>query len=280
MPDDAFQAALLTAWRELRALRDPELFEPWLHRILTHACYAEARQRRRWSEGIRLLPVEPVHGSDPYLNVDDRDQLDAPFGGSPSSSAPSSSSTTTSGSPLPEVAQRIGIPLGTVKSRMHHATQALRAASRPMPGAVDTPGAIRMTAAKRPRQAASAFLREGPTDLPDPSFDAVRDRIEQTRQRAVIGSIGVPDMNKFLAVGLGVAAVVLAGYIGVQLLGGPAPGGPPVETTSPVESAAEPSTPADGSLPEGPHALSVNADGGLDITVTIAAPGWFGEPGG
>ena len=87
-------------------------------------------------------------------------------------------------------------------------------------------------------------------------------------------------MNKFLAVGLGVAAVVLAGYIGVQLLGGPPPGGPPVETTSPVESAAEPSTPADGSLPEGPHALSVDADGGLDITVSIPAPGWYGEPGG
>jgi hypothetical protein len=35
--DDAVQAALLTAWRDIRALRDPELFEPWLHRILTNA---------------------------------------------------------------------------------------------------------------------------------------------------------------------------------------------------------------------------------------------------
>jgi DNA-directed RNA polymerase specialized sigma24 family protein len=31
------------------------------------------------------------------------------------------------GLPLPEVAVRIGIPLGTVKSRMHHAKRALRA---------------------------------------------------------------------------------------------------------------------------------------------------------
>jgi len=60
--DDAVQAAMLTAWREIRALRDPELFEPWLHRILTNACYTEARRRRRWSERIRVLPVEPVHG--------------------------------------------------------------------------------------------------------------------------------------------------------------------------------------------------------------------------
>ncbi len=121
-------------------------------------------------------------------------------------------------------------------------------------------------------QQLSAFLREGPTDLPDPSFDTVRDRIEQTRQRAVIGSMGVPDMNKFLAVGLGVAAVVLAGYIGVQLLGGPAPGGPaPVETPSPVESVAtEPSAAAAADLPEGPYLFSDE----VPITVTIAAPGW------
>src|SRR6187401_1313453 len=35
--DDAVQAALVTARREIRALRDPDLFEPWLHRILTNA---------------------------------------------------------------------------------------------------------------------------------------------------------------------------------------------------------------------------------------------------
>ena len=47
LADDAVQSALLTAWRDIRALRDPQLFEPWLHRILTNACYAEARRRRR-----------------------------------------------------------------------------------------------------------------------------------------------------------------------------------------------------------------------------------------
>ena len=60
--DDAVQAALLTAWREIRALRDPELFEPWLHRILTNACYTEARRRRRWSEGSGSSPSSPCTG--------------------------------------------------------------------------------------------------------------------------------------------------------------------------------------------------------------------------
>ena len=75
LADDAVQSALLTAWRELRTLRDPERFEPWLHRILTNACYAEARRRRRWSSEIALLTVEPVHGTDEYATVDNRDQL-------------------------------------------------------------------------------------------------------------------------------------------------------------------------------------------------------------
>ncbi len=79
LADDAVQSALLTAWCEIRSLRDPERFEPWLHRILTNACYTEARRRTRWSQAIRLLPVEPTYGSDDYLTVELRDQLDRAF---------------------------------------------------------------------------------------------------------------------------------------------------------------------------------------------------------
>jgi RNA polymerase sigma-70 factor (ECF subfamily) len=125
--DDAVQAALLTAWREIRALRDPELFEPWLHRILTNACYTEARQRRRWSEQIRLLPVEPVHGPDDYLTVETRDQLERAFQRLTVEQRAVLVFHHYIGLPLPDVAERLGVPLGTVKSRMHHAKRALRA---------------------------------------------------------------------------------------------------------------------------------------------------------
>jgi len=70
-----------------------------------------------------------------------------------------------------------------------------------------------------------AFLTDGPTELPDPSFDAVRDRMETTRQRVVIGPWRFPDMNKLVPIGLGAAAVVVAIFIGIQLLGPPASGG-------------------------------------------------------
>ncbi len=57
LAEDAVQSALIVAWRELRTLRDPDRFEPWLHRILTNECYAEARRRARWSANIRVVPV-------------------------------------------------------------------------------------------------------------------------------------------------------------------------------------------------------------------------------
>ena len=44
-----------------------------------------------------------------------------------------------------------------------------------------------------------AYLVDGPTELPDPSFDAVRARTESTRQRVVLGPWRFPEMNKFLA---------------------------------------------------------------------------------
>jgi RNA polymerase sigma-70 factor (ECF subfamily) len=125
--DDAVQAALVTAWREIRALRDPELFEPWLHRILTNACYAEARRRRRWSESIRLLPVEPVHGPDDYLAIEIRDQLERAFRRLTVEQRAVLVFHHYLGLPLPDVAERLGVPLGTVKSRMYHAKRALRA---------------------------------------------------------------------------------------------------------------------------------------------------------
>jgi RNA polymerase sigma-70 factor (ECF subfamily) len=125
--DDAVQAALVTAWREIRALRDPALFEPWLHRILTNACYAEARRRKRWSQGIRVLRVEPVHGPDDYLTVESRDLLERAFRRLTIEQRAVLVFHHYLGLSLPEVAERLGIPLGTVKSRMYHAKQALRA---------------------------------------------------------------------------------------------------------------------------------------------------------
>ena len=124
---DAVQAALITAWRELRTLRDPERFEPWLHRILTHECYAEARRRRRWSAEIRVLPLAEASVSDGILTIDDRDQLERAFRRLTIEQRAILVFHHYLGLPLPEVADRLDIPLGTAKSRLHYSTNALRA---------------------------------------------------------------------------------------------------------------------------------------------------------
>ena len=127
LADDAVQAALITAWRELRKLRDPDRFEPWLHRILTNECYAEARRRTRWSADIRVLPVDRGQDSGDLLNVHDRDQLERAFRRLTLEQRAVLVFHHYLDLPLVEVADRLGIPVGTAKSRLHHATAALRA---------------------------------------------------------------------------------------------------------------------------------------------------------
>ena len=127
LAEDAVQAALISAWTDLRTLRDPSRFEPWLHRILTNACYAEAGRRRRWSEGLKVLPVPGSAGPDEYLTVDDRDVLERAFRRLTVQQRAVLVYHHYLGLSISEVAARTGLPVGTAKSRLHHATQALRA---------------------------------------------------------------------------------------------------------------------------------------------------------
>lgn len=125
--DDAVQAALIVAWQELRSLRDSSRFEPWLHRILTHECYAEARRHRRWSADVRILPIPDRRDSGEISAIDDRDQLDRAFRRLTLEQRAVLVFHHYVDLPLTDVADRLGIPLGTAKSRLYHATNALRA---------------------------------------------------------------------------------------------------------------------------------------------------------
>jgi RNA polymerase sigma factor (sigma-70 family) len=125
--DDAVQAALISAWRQLRTLRDPDAFEPWLHRILTNEYFAEARRRNRMRAVVRVLPMGGQQESTDLLTINDRDQLERAFRRLTLEQRAVLVFHHYVGLPLPEVAEHLGIPLGTAKSRLHHATAALRA---------------------------------------------------------------------------------------------------------------------------------------------------------
>ena len=125
---DAVQSAFLQVWRELPRLREPERYEVWLHRIVINACYMEARRHRRWRLHVRTLPVEGPLSADPTLSVDDRDAIERAF----ARLSPEQRAVFVlhhhAGMPLADVAEVVGVPLGTVKSRLHYASQVLQGA--------------------------------------------------------------------------------------------------------------------------------------------------------
>ena len=127
LAEDAVQSALVVAWRELKTLRDPDRFEPWLHRILTHECYAEARRRTRFSATIRVLSIEEAVEPTDMSAINDRDEIERAFRRLTLEQRAVIVFHRYLGLQLPEVAERMGVPLGTVKSRLHHALTALRA---------------------------------------------------------------------------------------------------------------------------------------------------------
>jgi len=126
--EDAVQQTLVSAWRQLPELRDVDRFEAWIHRILVHACYAEAKQARRWSANVRMLSVDGPATPDTTLSVATRDALDRGFRRLPPDQCAVFVLYHYLDLPLAEVAETLGVPLGTVKSRLHYATASLRAA--------------------------------------------------------------------------------------------------------------------------------------------------------
>jgi RNA polymerase sigma-70 factor (ECF subfamily) len=126
--EDAVQQALVIAWRELPRLRDPDRFEPWLHRIVVHACYGEARRRREWTTHVRLLPVDGPAQPDDTSNFADRDLVDRGFRRLPPEQRAILVLHHYLGLTPGEIAETLGIPPGTARSRLHYAHRAMRAA--------------------------------------------------------------------------------------------------------------------------------------------------------
>jgi RNA polymerase sigma-70 factor (ECF subfamily) len=126
LAEDALQGALISAWKSLPTLRDPARFEAWLRRLLVHACYAEARRRRTWATNIRVLPVDGPVGPDGLLSVVERDALDRAFGRLSVEQRAVFVLHHHVGLALTEIAETLGIPAGTARSRLHYATRTLR----------------------------------------------------------------------------------------------------------------------------------------------------------
>jgi RNA polymerase sigma-70 factor (ECF subfamily) len=125
-PRDASQQALLGAWRDLPNLHEPDRFDAWLHRLVVNACYAEARSERRWAARVRVMSFESPTDPDVARSVVARDELESAFRGL----SPQHRAVVVLhhhlGYPLTEIAETLGIPVGTARSRLHYAIRQLR----------------------------------------------------------------------------------------------------------------------------------------------------------
>ena len=128
LAEDAVQQALVIAWRELPRLRDPDRFEAWFQRLLVHACYAEARRRRVFSVNVIELAADGPAAGDGTGDVAERDELERGFRRlSPEQRALLVLHHYLGYAPT-EIAETLGIPPGTARSRLHYAHRAMRAA--------------------------------------------------------------------------------------------------------------------------------------------------------
>lgn len=125
---DAVQEALVRAWRDLPSLRDPDRFEAWLRRLLVRACTDELRQARRRVFEVELTDLHHPAVGDSSIALADREALERGFRHLDADYRSVIVLHYYLGLPLPEVAHAVGTPVGTVKSRLHRAREALRAA--------------------------------------------------------------------------------------------------------------------------------------------------------
>lgn len=126
---DAVQDALIAAWRDIRAVRDPDRFDAWLHRLLVNACFRAANRERRRS----VVEVHVAEIDAPMLRSDHdellvRDELERAFRRLTTEQRAVLVLHHYLDLPDAAAAETLGVPVGTFKSRLHRATAALRSA--------------------------------------------------------------------------------------------------------------------------------------------------------
>jgi RNA polymerase sigma-70 factor (ECF subfamily) len=96
--------------------------------LLTNVCIAQATRERRRTAELHVLTLDGPAGPDEFLTVADRDQLDRGF----RRLTPDERAVLVLhhfvGYPPSEIADLLGVPAGTIRSRLHHAHRAMLAA--------------------------------------------------------------------------------------------------------------------------------------------------------
>ena len=123
---DAVQETLIRAWRDLPKLREPDRFEAWLYRLTVNACFEQARKRRRRVIEVEFTPTIDLAISDGSAAHADRELVDQVLRRLDDHGRAIVVLHYYLGMPLSDVAVTLGVPIGTVKSRLHRALGEMR----------------------------------------------------------------------------------------------------------------------------------------------------------
>jgi RNA polymerase sigma-70 factor (ECF subfamily) len=122
--EDAVQEASLAAWRRQGSLRDPARFDVWFDRILVNQCRDQLRRRKR---SVQLAP--PHVGFEAVaapLETGTDAELDQALAALDADHRVVVVMRYWQDRTVEDIADRLGIPPGTVKSRLHNALKRLR----------------------------------------------------------------------------------------------------------------------------------------------------------
>ncbi len=128
---DVVQDAWLAIVRKLKRLDDPARFRPWAYRIVTNKCADWTRRRvaqRKAAKDLQSAAAEPKHG-DPSTVTDSADEaarLRHAVTQLPDEQRAILSLHYLDEMSVAQIAEVLGVPVGTVKSRMFHARNRLR----------------------------------------------------------------------------------------------------------------------------------------------------------
>jgi len=129
--EDAVQEALMVAWRNIGALRDPHAWHAWLYRLTVRECQRLAASQRRHLVAEAL--VKPRNPAQPDFSqaVDDRDRMGRELERLPVDQRTVIVLHFYLDLPLTDAAAILDIPIGTAKSRLHRGLDAMRTGIRP-----------------------------------------------------------------------------------------------------------------------------------------------------
>jgi RNA polymerase sigma-70 factor (ECF subfamily) len=124
--EDATHDAFVTAWRNWGSLRDPARFEPWFDRILVNTCRNRLRRTRRW-QVKDISPTVSADRGDPAPAVNDRYAVGEALRRLDADHRVVIALRFYRDLSVDEIARRLAIRPGTVKSRLHYALRRLHA---------------------------------------------------------------------------------------------------------------------------------------------------------